>query len=129
MWYNFRITLTLLDSITHEMRLAHWVSIVKECNNSGMSKKAWCIANNINEKQFYYWQRRVREEVFHEFKKKSSSGGFVEIPVAIARVEDEHLPSSSEPAAVIKVKNCTIEINNSASGTLLESLIKVIANA
>ena len=58
-----------MDSITHEMRLAHWVPIVKECNNSGMSKKAWCIANNINEKQFYYWQCRIREEVFHEFKK------------------------------------------------------------
>jgi len=111
------------------MRLAQWVPIIKECNNSGMTKKAWCIANNINEKRFYYWQRKVREEVFHELNKESSSVGFVEIPVAIPQVRDERLQSSSEPAAVIRVKNCTIEIHNSASGALLESLIRVVANA
>lgn len=39
-----------MDKITHEMRLAQWTSIIRECNNSGMSKKSWITANNIESK-------------------------------------------------------------------------------
>ena len=45
-----------MDKISHEMRLAQWTSIIRECNNSGMPKKSWMEINNINEKQFYYWR-------------------------------------------------------------------------
>jgi NAD-dependent DNA ligase len=34
-----------MDKITHEMRI-------------------WCQQNCIDEKQFYYWQRRIRNQVF-----------------------------------------------------------------
>ena len=51
-----------MDKITHEMRLSKWTTIVRECNNSGMPKKEWCAANGVDNKQFFYWQRRVRED-------------------------------------------------------------------
>lgn len=54
------------------MRLLQWTPIVRECRGSGMSVKTWCLENNMYEKQFYYWQRRVREEVFDTLKKAES---------------------------------------------------------
>lgn len=53
-----------MDKITHEMRLAKWTTIVRECNNSGMPKKEWCAANEANNKQFFYWQSRSEKKFF-----------------------------------------------------------------
>ncbi len=53
-----------MDKITHQVRAEHWAKIMNECINSGMSKTAWCRANGISEKQFFYWQRILRREAF-----------------------------------------------------------------
>ena len=44
-----------MDKITHQVRAERWTKILNECMNSGMSKTAWCRANGISEKQFFYW--------------------------------------------------------------------------
>ena len=46
-----------MDKITHQVHAEHWAKIMNECINSGMSKTAWCRANGISERQFFYWQR------------------------------------------------------------------------
>ena len=51
-----------MDKITHQVRAEHWAKIMNECINSGMSKTAWCRANGISEKQFFYWQRILLRE-------------------------------------------------------------------
>ena len=53
-----------MDKITHQVRAEHWTKIMNECINSGMSKTAWCRANGIPVKQFFYWQRILRREAF-----------------------------------------------------------------
>ena len=52
-----------MDKITHQVRAEHWTRILNECMNSGMSKTAWCRANGISEKQFFYWQRILRRGI------------------------------------------------------------------
>lgn len=49
-----------MDKITHEVRLNNWQTIITKCNNSGLSKRDWCIQNHVSEKSFYYWQRKLR---------------------------------------------------------------------
>ena len=53
-----------MDKITHQVRAEHWTRILNECMNSGMPKNAWCRANGISEKQFFYWQRILRQEAY-----------------------------------------------------------------
>ena len=48
-----------MDKITHQVRAEHWTKIMNECINNGMSKTAWCRANGISEKQFFYWQMQI----------------------------------------------------------------------
>ena len=52
-----------MDKITHQVRAEHWARILNECLNSGMSKNAWCRANGISEKQFFYWQCILRRGI------------------------------------------------------------------
>lgn len=45
---------------TKDFRLAEWKKILTEANSSGMSKRAWCKANGINERKLYYLDIPVR---------------------------------------------------------------------
>lgn len=114
-----------MDKITHEMRLAQWSSIIRECNNSGMAKKSWMAINNINEKQFYYWQRRIRCEAIQDLEQNpSSSPTFAELPASVITCQQV-----DQPDAVLRIGKCTLEIHNSFTPVLLQSILQVIANA
>ena len=114
-----------MDKITHEMRLAQWTSIVRECNSSGMPKKSWITANNIDEKQFYYWQRRIRQEAIQELESPvPSAPSFAELP---ALSPDFH--QSEQPDAVLRIGNSVLEIRNTIAPSLLQTIIQVMTHA
>lgn len=120
-----------MDKTTYEMRMTQWTNIIQECNASGMQKKVWCRQNSIDEKQFYYWQRRIRNRAF-EIQRVSeptalaaAAPAFVEIPTKVSPSYKEAL----SVAATIRVGGCTIEISESASDSFLRSLLGALAYA
>ena len=52
-----------MDQTTHEMRLVNWKSIIEQCQSrpEGMSAKQCLRDNEIPEKQYYYWLRKLRK--------------------------------------------------------------------
>ena len=69
--YKFFKGVVPMDKITHQVRAEHWAKIMNECINSGMSKTAWCRANGISAKQFFYWQRILRREAYGNYQNSS----------------------------------------------------------
>ena len=74
-----------MDKVTHQVRCEQWTKIINECLASGMNKTAWCKANGISDKSFFYWQRILRNEAYAttkhlpvpiEAKKETSFGSF-----------------------------------------------------
>lgn len=115
-----------MDKITHKMRLSRWTAIMNECTESGMPKTAWCKENGVDVKQFFYWQRRIREEVYNEIQTKTSTAAtFAELPVLSAPNLQE---VSDDTGAVIRINNITVEINNRCSAELLKTLLMVSAH-
>ena len=49
-----------MDAKTAEIRYQRWAQVIQDWNNSGLSKRDYCQQNAIDEKQFYYYQRRIR---------------------------------------------------------------------
>ncbi len=52
---------TELSKFNHCKNLAQWQQMVYDCRNSGMTVRAWCAAQGISEKSYYYRQRKVLE--------------------------------------------------------------------
>ena len=50
-----------MDAKTAEIRYQRWVQVIQDWSKSGLSKRDYCQQNEIDEKQFYYYQRRIRE--------------------------------------------------------------------
>lgn len=49
-----------MDQTAHQIRSQQWLQIITECNNSGLTKKEWRRQNNVSEKSFYYYQKKLR---------------------------------------------------------------------
>ena len=46
--------------VRNEYRRQQWTQIIQDCQNSGLSNKAYCQQNGISEKTYYYWLRKLR---------------------------------------------------------------------
>lgn len=120
-----------MDKITHEMRLASWKPIVQQCLNrpEGQTVKQWLDENNINEKQYYYWLRKIRQEAY--------TGDQLPAPMSHAEVSFAEIrmdPSAAnEPlpdaAVIIQTTNACIQISGKASPALVKSVMKAVAHA
>ena len=127
-----------MDKITHQVRAEHWAKIMNECINSGMSKTAWCRANGISEKQFFYWQRILRREAFENSRNSllpATAGPHQEMEPMVPATQrtvsftEIKLPASSQriapvfhPDLVIRKGGLILEISNSASDELLSRI-------
>jgi len=123
-----------MDHITHEMRLANWKSIIEQCHArpEGKTIKQWLSEQSIPEKQYYYWQRRVRKEAYDQMKNSlpamgnNSSLAFAELPYRTTALGS--IPQF-KPDAVIRSSKVTIELSNSISDHLLSRILGGLGNA
>lgn len=97
-----------MDKGTQELRLMHWAELVKECYNSGMKVRE----NDIDEKRYYYWQRKVRQEVL-QIQETSTTAvekvtTFAQLPIPIG----SESKSDFQPDVVLKMGTVVIEISN-----------------
>jgi transposase-like protein len=113
--------------VKHQYLLSKWTPIVRECRTSGMTVKAWCQENNVDEKQFFYWERRVREELCTSVQtpEKEQPSVFAQLPIHTCHKET---PQSDmfRPDLVISIGDYRLELANQTSPELLEAVLKVI---
>lgn len=101
-----------MDKITHQVRAEHWAKIMNECINSGMSKTAWCRANGISEKQFFYWQRILRREAFENSRNSS-------LPATVG--PDQELMPATQRIATIMGLDRAIRCGNDSGASVYDS--------
>ena len=57
---------TAITEIKSKVSLQEWQQRVLDCQNSGMSVKAWCHTNGISTGSYYFHLRKIRESVLEE---------------------------------------------------------------
>lgn len=113
--------------VKHQYFLSKWAPIIQECRTSGMTVKVWCLENNVDEKQFFYWQRRIREELCTSVQTAEKEQTTVFAPLPIQPYKKE-TPQSDlfKPDLVISIGDYRLELDNKTSPELLEAVLKVI---
>ena len=122
-----------MDRSTHEVRLANWKAVIEQwqARPEGQSARQWLAANNIPEKKYYYWLRRVRKATLSESQTSPAvlSG---QQPSAVSFFElqsSEVLPNSGGTAVKLTAQKLTLEISASVSENLMVELVKAVAHA
>lgn len=128
-----------MDKIAHEVRVQEWFSIIQACNTSGQPKKQWCEEHGISVRKFFYWQKKIRAELYSEAKKKDStilpvprieatqlSPVFAEIPANPVPIDTS---GAFQPDAVITVGRVSVQLSGAATKELLDRISGVLTHA
>ncbi len=114
-------------SNTREYRLSQWFPIVKTCRESGMTVRAWCEQNDVNEKQFYYWQRCLREAACQSLSDTNQNSKFVQVPCLTSN-KSNSTKSTFEPSMVIRIGDISVELSDDVSPDFLAKVLHVISD-
>ena len=93
-----------------DVRKSQWAEIIKACQSSGMTVKAWCLENGINIKSYYYRLRKLREELCDSAQQA--------VPVCSV---------SSSHSVVIRNGNITAEIPDGISVATIDAVVKAVS--
>ena len=59
-----------ITTVKNQVKFAGWISMVEECQNSGLSIRTWCKENNVCYKTYLYRLRRLRQMFLQEHSKE-----------------------------------------------------------
>ncbi len=130
-----------MDQIIHTVRSSKWKDIIQQCQNrpSGMSIKQWMAENQISEKSYYYWQRKLRKTVYEQMDNPLTvlsamqegpevSFAEIRIPESKGSVSDI-IPETIRPTAVIRTATMTIALSNDIADSLLSRILHEVSHA
>lgn len=52
-----------ISMMKSKIKYEHWKKIVEDCQASEKTVAAYCNENNVNEKTYYYWLRKIRKHI------------------------------------------------------------------
>ena len=55
-----------VQALKHAALLQAWSGRIAECRSSGKTVKAWCEAEGVSIKTYYYWEKRIVAEAGQE---------------------------------------------------------------
>lgn len=137
-----------MDKAIMSVRMKKWVDILQEAAASGLPKVTWCEQNGINRRQFFHWQKKIREFVLEQHPElglsvpdgqiramnnqmTSSLPVFYELkPQAAQASIPEKAPISSFSAeAMIQLGQYQVYVGNAASEKTLAMILSAIQHA
>jgi len=103
-----------LQLLGKNRRMEEWSQRVTECRSSGLTVRNWCEQHGINEKTYYYWQRRIWDSM-----NKSRSSRFVQIPAEAVSV-------GQNTAVRIRINGAEAEICAGTDATTIEAVCRAL---
>ena len=100
-----------LQPLGSEQRMALWSERVSACRSSELSVKQWCLENEINEKTYYYWQRKLYAIL------TENEARFVEVPQCSPKCT---------VAATIELEDATVDIYNDATSETITAIVRAL---
>jgi transposase-like protein len=108
-------------SITREVRLKHWASLINERLSSGKTVAKFCEEHEICVKTYYYWLKQVREAAYlTEYQNQGNS--LTESAPVFAELNFRQ----AEPgigAIIVRIGGASCEIRNGAGKDIIENTL------
>lgn len=117
-----------IANVKSQLRLQQWAQIISDCQASDMTVIAWCEANNINIKSYYYWLRKVRNHTLEQMPELTEN---LPVPMEDDSVTfkklDVQTPAPATAAAVIiRLPNATVEVSEGTSQQTVQAVLMAL---
>lgn len=102
---------------TREIRLRQWAEVLQAKQNSGQTVRAFCEENGINEKRYFYWQRKLRDAACRELSVNESKPSALPSGWMICETADAKIAATT---LTIDIGGCQIQVDDSVDTELLK---------
>ena len=91
-----------------------WQSRIHDCRSSGLTISAWCEQHNIRESTYYYWLRKLRQELV--VSKSIDSRDLANPSSCEIDLADSHVRATEGVTALkLQLPGLLLEISSSAN--------------
>lgn len=117
-----------ISTVKSQLRLQQWAKIISDCQASDMTVVAWCEANNINIKSYYYWLRKVRSHTLEQMPELtenlpvSANDG----PVTFKKLDVKTPVTGTSAAVIIRLPNATVEVSEGTSQQTVQAVLMAL---
>ena len=103
-----------LQRLNAAQRSEIWAERIRECRSSGKSVRAWCREHEISEKTYYYWQRKLYQQIITAAE-----------PVRFAEITcGEETGRNCDIAAKISLAGATVEVYSGADSQMVQTILQ-----
>ena len=112
--------------LAHQVRLSEWAQLMRTRRESGLTIRSWCANNGINEKTYYYWQKKLRHVACSQIS-DPSSGKTGLIPTGWSQVSTVAESEETIPETLaIEIGSSRIHATKSTDVDLLAKVCRVM---
>jgi len=117
-----------IANVKSQLRLQQWAKIIADCQASDMTVVAWCEANNINIKSYYYWLRKVRNHTLEQMPQLTENLPVPteDDPVTFKRLDVQTPVPEAAAAVIIRLPNATVEVNEGTSQQTVQAVLMAL---
>ena len=117
-----------IANVKSQLRLQQWAKIIADCQASDMTVVAWCKANNINIKSYYYWLRKVRNHTLEQMPQLTENLPVPteDDPVTFKRLDIQTPVPEAAAAVIIRLPNATVEVSEGTSQQTVQAVLMAL---
>jgi hypothetical protein len=117
---------------TFQIRKEQWMKTISDRIESGLSVRKYCSQCSINEATYYYWLKKIREDVI-EKSDFNSPNPIVPMIKSLSNQKElfdsKPISKSSNASIVITTNVMKVEFSTGNSNELLLQIIRELKNA
>lgn len=103
-----------------ERKMAHWEQVIRECEESGMTIKAYCENADIRPSLYFYWRRKLRNVA------GKIDEGTLPAPQGWIKIEPASPDNTAAQTIPIEIGKCRIIASGETDEALLSKVCKVL---
>ena len=113
--------MTQIQQIKHRQSIDYWKQVILAQQQSGLNAKEYCRQQDIKYNAFYYWLRKIREEIVEGMPQlKAEQAAETQFAVLSATTVTASVPVSKEPASLkLSCGPVVLEVTEQTSQALL----------
>ncbi len=114
-----------VQKVATQYRLSQWAKVIQERQDSGQNIKEFCQATGISKRQYFYWQRKLRnaactELAIQEKSVDSIPSGWMQL----APVQAPQMKATLD----IEISGFHISVNAGTDSELLKKVCRVLGS-
>ena len=113
--------MTQIQQIKHRQSMDYWKQVILAQQKSGLKAREYCRQQDINYNAFYYWLRKIREEIVEGMPQlKAEPTDETQFAVLSASTVTASVPVSTAPASLkLSCGPVVLEVTEQTSQALL----------